>query len=475
MVQVRYIVVAALLALGAIPTIANLMEDPAAPSPGSDRPTAQGGQSAAPPSQTSGDPVEAEVGMADLTFSPAEITVPAGSTVTWVNDEAIGHTVTPTDKEMWGTEGSGDAPADWLGEGETWSFTFDTPGEYVYICIPHAYQDSDGEWQGMVAKVIVTGQGDQATPSDTGGAVDFVMPNETIVPDPVAPPLMEPDGDGIVRITLETVEKVAKLDDGTAYEFWTFDGTVPGPMLRVTEGDTVELTLSNPAYSTHPHNIDLHAVTGPGGGAEATLVNPGESATFRFEARNPGLFVYHCAAGHVPSHIANGMYGMILVEPKEGLEPVDREYYVVQGEVYTTEPMGYEGKQTFSMEKLKLEQPEYVLFNGQVGALTGDDALHAEVNETVRLFFGVGGGIPSSFHVIGEVFDHAYMDANPPATENRQTILVPAAGAVMVEFGVEYPGDYVLVDHTLTRTFDKGALGILHVEGDEDPTVFREV
>jgi nitrite reductase (NO-forming) len=281
-----------------------------------------------------------------------------------------------------------------------------------------------------------------------------------------------------VKYTIETVEMVATLDDGVTYEYWTFGGTVPGPMLRVRQGDMVELTLTNPASSKVQHNIDLHAVTGPGGGAEATMVAPGESKTIRFQALNPGVFVYHCAIPPVPHHIASGMYGLIVVEPPQGLPTVDREYYVMQGEFYLQGNRGDKGLRTFSSEKMLAEQPEYVVFNGAVGALTGDNALKANVGETVRIFFGVGGpNITSSFHVIGEIFDRVATEGgdldNPGKwATNVQSTGVPTGGATMVEFKVEVPGNYVLVDHSLGRAM-KGAVAILKVEGAENPQVFQ--
>ena len=139
-------------------------------------------------------------------------------------------------------------------------------------------------------------------------------------------------GPQLVKVELETKEVVAEIDDGVAYKFWTFNGTVPGPMIRVREGDTVQVTLKNSLSATAPHNIDLHAVTGPGGGAAATTVSPGKQATFQFLAMHPGVYVYHCATPPVAMHIANGMYGLIVVEPAGGLPKVDREFYVMEGD-----------------------------------------------------------------------------------------------------------------------------------------------
>lgn len=431
------------------------------PSPGS------GAEASAPAPSGTGGP--AEVILKDATFGPATLTVAPGTTVTWRNEDPFGHTVTPADPAAWGSEGSGTDAEDWLQQGETWSFTFTKPGTYTYYCIPHASKGKDGAYKGMVGTVVVAGDG--AAPSSP--VAEFRMPDASVVPSPVAPARLQPGADGIVRVTLETKEVAAKLADGVAYTYWTFGGTVPGPMVRVREGDTVEVTLRNDATSAMSHSVDFHAVTGPGGGAKATQTPPGGSTTFRFKALDPGVYVYHCATPHIPSHVANGMYGLIVVEPREGWPAVDREFYVVESEWYTTGALGEKGLQALDLGKLGDEDPDYFTFNGQVGALTGAGAMQAKVGEKVRIFFGVGGGVPSSFHVIGEVFDEVRMDGNGEPTHNRQTVLVPAAGSALLDFALEVPGDYVLVDHTLTRAIDRGAVGVLHVEGPEDPSVFH--
>ncbi|WP_370209047.1 copper-containing nitrite reductase [Pararhodobacter marinus] len=291
------------------------------------------------------------------------------------------------------------------------------------------------------------------------------------------PPPIDRTEPTTVEIELETIEVEAHLDANSTYRFWTFGGTVPGPMLRVRVGDDVILKLKNHPESWYAHNIDLHAVNGPGGGAEITTVAPGEEATFRFKALNPGLYVYHCAVPPVALHIANGMYGMILVEPEEGLPPVDREYYVMQGELYTEEPFGSGGLLTESYENLLDERPQYYLFNGHIGAITDHYPLQAQVGETVRIYFGVGGPNKiSSFHVIGEIFDRAYLEGsvtNPPL-ENVQTIKVAPGGSGIVEFGCEVPGRYVLVDHALSRV-ERGLAGYLIVEGEENPEIFESI
>lgn len=290
---------------------------------------------------------------------------------------------------------------------------------------------------------------------------------------PMVPPPITRDYATKVIIDLEVIELEMEIADGVKYVFWTFGGTVPGSFIRIREGDYVEFHLKNHPDNKLPHNIDLHAVTGQGGGAEATYVAPGYEATFNFTAINPGLFVYHCATAPVGMHIANGMYGLILVEPKEGLPKVDKEFYVMQGDFYTEGNYGESGLQAFDMNKAIKEQPDYVVFNGRVGSLTGDNTLKATAGETVRLFVGNGGpNLVSSFHVIGEVFDNVYLEGGSLKNHDVQTTLVPAGGSAITEFKVEVPGDFILVDHSIFRAFNKGALGILAVEGEENELIY---
>jgi nitrite reductase (NO-forming) len=275
-----------------------------------------------------------------------------------------------------------------------------------------------------------------------------------------------------VRITLTIRELVSELADGTTYSFWTFDGTVPGPMLRVMQGDTVELTLVNPETNSIGHNIDLHAVNGPGGGAAVTNVQPGESKTFTFKPLNTGLFIYHCAFPPPWHHIAQGMYGGILVEPPGGLPPVDREFYVVQGEWYTSAPFGTQGHMQFDNAKANAELPEYYTFNGNTGALTAVAPLQANVGETIRLYFGVGGpNVGSNFHIIGEIFDKVYTGAPETYIANEETWYTPPGSFAAFEFFLDEPGTYLLVDHALFRA-GKGAAGQLIVSGTHDNTIY---
>jgi FtsP/CotA-like multicopper oxidase with cupredoxin domain len=398
----------------------------------------------------------------------------------------------------------------------------------------------------------------------------------------------------ITRILPETVvvkfearEFVGTLAEGKQYKFWSYNGTVPGPMLRVRLGDTVEFHLSNHSSSEFPHNIDIHAVNGPGGGAAVSLVAPGDEKVFRFKTLHPGLYVYHCASPipSIPAHIANGMYGLILVEPKHGLPRVDHEFYVFQSEFYTQDsedfslvsvepieivkkkkmefpietvlesvsekeeteeletevlevnkkedmldsflnmfdssetqvksvdedssispeqdkstdddsimnefseepselfesPEPLEQKKNYvlelSYEKGLKEQPDYVVFNGSQGALLGKNSLKVKVGEKIRIYFGnIGPNGISSLHIIGEIFDQVYLEGalNGMTNKNVQTTLVPSAGATIVEFTIDVPGEYLLVDHSIFR-MDKGAIGLISATGDENPEIFESI
>ncbi|HSJ13364.1 MAG TPA: copper-containing nitrite reductase [Longimicrobiales bacterium] len=325
----------------------------------------------------------------------------------------------------------------------------------------------------MTAARTTTGL-DDTIPQPKLGAVKGVEVATLTAPPHVPPPITRKHAT-TVKVELEVIEKVMKLANGVEYEFWTFGGTVPGSFIRIREGDVVEFVLRNHHSSKVPHNIDLHAVTGQGGGAEATMVLPGEDAGMTFRALQPGLYVYHCAMAPVPMHIANGMYGLILVEPAEGLPAVDHEFYVMQGDFYTKGRHGEPGLQAFDYQKLYDEKPDYVLFNGAVGAMTGDNAPEVKAGETVRLFVGNGGpNLSSSFHAIGEIFDVVRMEGGSLINRNVQTTMIPAGGSTIVEFRADVPSTVLLVDHAISRVFNKGALAAIRVVGDEQPLVFQE-
>ena len=332
-------------------------------------------------------------------------------------------------------------------------------------------------------------QGTQTTASSTPSAPDVAPQTaEADVPvdqlpvidavvthAPEVPPPVNRDHAALVKVKMETIEKTMKMADGVDYTYWTFNGDVPGQMIRVREGDTVEVEFSNNPNSTVPHNVDFHASTGSGGGAAATFTAPGRTSTFRWKALQSGLYIYHCAVAPVGMHIGNGMYGLVLVEPKEGLPKVDKEFYIVQGDFYTKGKYGEPGLQPFDMDKAIREDADYVVFNGHVGAIAGDNALKAKVGETVRMYVGNGGpNLVSSFHVIGEIFDKVYVEGGKLINENVQSTLIPAGGAAIIEFKVDIPGSFTIVDHSIFRAFNKGALGQLVVEGEDHPEVMTK-
>ena len=331
-----------------------------------------------------------------------------------------------------------------------------------------------------VEKPLITATADYNAPALAGTTLTKLAAGAgpvSIVRDPSdLPAAVGNRGPRRVKVDLETIEVTGKLNDGATYRYWTFNGKVPGPFVRVRVGDIVEVHLKNRVDSAMVHNVDFHAVLGPGGGAKATEAAPGDTRGFEFKAVHPGLFVYHCAVMPAAWHISSGMYGMILVEPEGGLPKVDHEFYVMQGEIYTEAKFGAQGEQKPSYDKLLNEQPEYYTFNGAVGALTTEKPLHSKVGDTIRIFFGVGGpNHDSSFHVIGQVFDHVYVmgSLTSPAATDVQTVTVPPGGAVVVDLKTLVPGKYLLVDHSLSRV-ERGLAGVLQVEGAPNLALFKD-
>jgi nitrite reductase (NO-forming) len=359
-------------------------------------------------------------------------------------------------------------------------FVATTPGDFIYYCSIPGHREIGMFGTLTVAGVASDGYVSVAPTVEAATEVTVapaVADAVSIIRNPADLPAPIVDrAPTTVQVDLTAVEVDGQLADGTTYHYMTFNGQVPGPMIRVRVGDTVEVNLQNNMTSTLPHSIDLHAVTGPGGGAVYTQTLPGETTTFTFQALQPGLYVYHCATASIGHHISSGMYGMILVEPEGGLSAVDREFYMMQGEIYTTQPFGTQGHLDFSHEQMLDEDPEYLVFNGAVGALTLDEyALRANVGETVRIYFGVGGpNFTSSFHLIGEIFDRVYDQASLTALPltDVQTTLVPSGGATIVEFTLDVPGRYILVDHALAR-LERGLAGYLYAEGEENPDIFH--
>jgi nitrite reductase (NO-forming) len=374
--------------------------------------------------------------------------------LTLINGEGAEHDIVFPDQDAKSPRVTG------KGASTTIAFRAAKSGDFIYFCSVSGHQAA-----GMQGQFIVT-------PKPPAQAV--VEADISREPSDLPPPIGKRDPQ-TVRVDLLSVEVEGRLAEGTTFGYWTFNGKVPGPFIRVRVGDTIEIHLKNSADSSMMHSVDFHAATGPGGGAAVLQVRPGEEKSMTWKALIPGLYAYHCATPMVAEHIANGMYGLILVEPEGGLPPVDREFYVMQGEIYTGAPFGMHGSQEFSVEKLLSEHPEYFVFNGSVGAISKLHPLLANVGETVRIFFGVGGpNFTSSFHVIGEIFDRVYLlgGLESPPLEGIQTVTVPPGGAAIVEFKLQVPGNYTLVDHALARA-EKGLVGILHVEGPSNPDIYN--
>jgi len=374
--------------------------------------------------------------------------------LTLINGEGAEHDIVFPDQDAKSPRVTG------KGASTTIAFRAARSGDFIYFCSVPGHRDA-----GMQGQFIVTPK----PPAQAVVEAD-ISREPTDLPSPIGK--RDPQ---TVRVDLLSIEVEGRLAEGTTFGYWTFNGKVPGPFIRVRVGDTIDIRLKNSADSSMMHSVDFHAATGPGGGAAVLQAGPGEEKSMTWKALVPGLFVYHCATPMVAEHIANGMYGLILVEPTGGLPPVDREFYVMQGEIYTDAPFGKQGSQEFSVEKLLSEHPEYFVFNGSVGAISKLHPLLANVGETVRIFFGVGGpNFTSSFHVIGEIFDKVYLlgGLESPPLEGIQTVTVPPGGAAITEFRLQVPGNYTLVDHALARA-ERGLVGILHVEGASNPAIYN--
>lgn len=435
------------------------------------------------------DPAMAYVGVGgeiDGVINP-ELVVNLGDTVrlTIINGDPILHDIK--------IDEFGVASGDLLEAEQTvvMEFIADQPGVFSYYCSVPGHRQIGMEGILRVVGTVAVGEADAMgeSLSDDGYTSHDSHTASVAAPAPASenamsivrhpadvPPPIGDRGTEHHVVELTAIELDGILADGTTYRYMTFDGQVPGPMLRMREGDTMEIILHNDASSQLPHSIDLHSVTGPGGGAVYTQTLPGDTTSFTFQALNPGLYVYHCATSSVAHHIATGMYGLVLVEPVGGLEPVDHEFYVMQGEIYTAQSFGTKGHLDFSFERMLDESPEYFVFNGAAGALTTDEnALRAEVGDTVRIYFGVGGpNVISSFHVIGEIFDRVYDEGSltsAPLTDVQTTMVAPG-GSTVVEFTLDVPGRYILVDHALSRA-ERGLAGYLYAEGEEAPEIFN--
>lgn len=316
-----------------------------------------------------------------------------------------------------------------------------------------------------------------------------------LVPPPALPKheQVAEGGPKVVEVTLSAIEKKIEIAPGDSIWALTFNGTVPGPIIVVHEDDFVELTLKNPPTNMMQHNIDFHAATGEGGGAELSLVSPGQQATFRFRASKPGVFVYHCAPGGlmVPIHVTSGMNGVIMVLPREGLRDengdrvtYDRAYYVVEQDYYL--PKGANGKfQNFATanesaaaigDAMKSLIPSHLVFNGTKGALLGARAMKAKVGENV-LFISANANRDTRIHIIGghaDLFWPGGKFNNRPYTD-FETWAIPGGSAAAALYKFRKPGTYVYVNHNLVEAFILGAIAQVKVEGEEEDRMMKAI
>jgi nitrite reductase (NO-forming) len=353
-----------------------------------------------------------------------------------------------------------------VGDTASLSFQAVTKGTFPYYCTVPGHRQS-----GMVGSLVVGNASTNAIGPEAPLTVSTIIHSPTDLPPPITR-----NYSATVDIYLHAEEQTAEIEPGTSFTYWTYNGTVPGPFFRVRVNDTVVVHFSNDQNSTMNHSVDFHAATGPGGGGAVTQTPPGQSKTFQFKALIPGLYVYHCASPNIPTHLAMGMYGLLLVQPAGGLPTVDHEYYLMQGELYTLWGVHSKGNQLFNASGLVNENPTYVVFNGAYDALTGTRAIKVAVNDTVRIFFGVGGpNLISSFHMIGSMFDTVWANGDflDPPLHGLQTVMVAPGSAMTTDFMAMYPGNYPLVDHSIVNAMDKGALAILNVTGWANSSIFH--
>jgi len=345
------------------------------------------------------------------------------------------------------------------------SFQATLEGSFDYYCT------FPGHREGGMQGVFTVGTATNPIGPEANLTTPFIAHSPTAIP-----PLITRNYSTTVNLYLHAVEETAEIEKGVSYTYWTYNGTVPGPFFRVRVNDTVVVHLYNDPTSMMNHSVDFHAVTGPGGGAAKSQTPPGHWSNFTFLAMVPGLFVYHCGTPNIPTHIANGMFGMILVQPAQGMPPVDHEFYLMESELYLTWPIHTLGNQEFNGTALLNSDPTYVVFGGRYDAYTGAHQLNVSVNDTVRIFFGEAGPNDfSAFHMIGSMFDQTWLygDLTDPPLENLQTVPVPPGSTAMMEFQAMYPGNYPLVDHQIANAIDKGAFAILNVTGWANTTIFH--
>lgn len=303
----------------------------------------------------------------------------------------------------------------------------------------------------------------------------------TLAPD--VPPPINRDHPVTLVVDMFTTNKKMNIVGNTKYEYWPFGFYdererknvygVPGPFIRARVGDVLQVHFTNLDESGMAHSIDFHSVCGPGGGSPTNFAEQDETKVGAYLLEKPGLYVYHCAAAPIPVHIHNGMFGLILVEPLEGLPKVDKEIYVMQHELYVEKDEDDDKTYEMDYDAASKEIPKHVLFNGREGALVEKPCVMKQ-DQTLRIFFGNGGpNLISSFHVIGTIFDKLYREGDLESTPAKsvQTTMVPAGGSCVVEMKMKVPGSFTIVDHSIFR-IDKGAVGMIKVKGNPRPDIY---
>ncbi|HET9879117.1 MAG TPA: multicopper oxidase domain-containing protein [Candidatus Limnocylindria bacterium] len=423
------------------------------------------GSLAASPQATPASPSDEVVGelmfhAIDLGFEPASVEVeqPGRYAVTFVNDGAILHDITFADGTVLEAE-----------PGETNTGEVVVPAEGLgYICSIPGHADG-----GMKGAITVAGANPDEVPHAGGGFVPGA--NASIEPDPAAPeytlhdPVAPPVAEGTVHdIELTVTEREMTVAPGIVQTVWTFGDTVPGPVLRVTVGDTVRVTLVNPETNKLPHSIDFHASL-VAWNDEMRSINPGEELVYEFEAKYAGVFMYHCGTTPTLHHIASGMFGMIIVEPEGGLAPVDHEFALVQNEWYMVEQAGFI---SLAEASAAAPAPDAVVWNG-VANQYADHPIEVPVGENVRVFIlNAGPSVDSSFHVVGTIFDEVIKEGvhlrrgNEGNWGSQAVDLSPAQGAI-VEMHFDEDGLYPIVTHAFNFV-GRGALGLFKA-GDGGP------
>lgn len=335
------------------------------------------------------------------------------------------------------------------------------------------------------------------TPALAGAADDLKLPREKV--ELVAPPFVHAHeqatkaGPKIVEFKLTVQEKEVVIDDaGTKFWSMTYNGSMPGPMMVVHEGDYVDLTLVNPETNSMPHNIDLHAATGALGGGALTKVNPGEQVVLRWKATRPGVFIYHCAPeGMIPWHVVSGMHGTVMVLPRDGLKDdtgkplhYDKVFYIGENDLYvpkdetgkykTYETLGESFADT--TEVMRKLIPTHEVFEGRVGALTGKNALTAKVGETVLIVHSEANR-DTRPHIIGGHGDYVWETGkfNNPPERDLETWLVRGGSAGAALYTFREPGVYAYVNHNLIEAVELGATAHIKVEGKWNEDFMKQV